>query len=110
MLPLEVDEEKLKKGLKILTLSKLLTRLPILLAQIKVRNISCKLKNEIRQILYLLYDLIKLLKKLNQVQKFNQVDNGRKHGFHKRTWNFLFWFWLAKRCWNDVERLFHQQK
>ena len=101
MLPLEVDEEKLKKGLKILTLSKLLTRLPILLAQIKVRNISCKLKNEIRQILYLLYDLIKLLKKFNQVQKFNQVDNGRKHGFIREPETFCFDFDWPK----DVEMM-----
>ena len=42
-------------GLNILTLNKLLTRLPILLAQVKAGNNSCKLKNQIRQILYLLY-------------------------------------------------------
>ena len=41
-------------GLKILTQNKLLTRLSILLAQIKVGNNSYKSKNEIRQILYLL--------------------------------------------------------
>ena len=33
----------------------MLSRLPILLAQIQARNISTKLKNEIRQILYSLY-------------------------------------------------------
>ena len=56
MSPLEGDEEvKEGKGLKFLTPNKLLTRLPILLAQIKVGNNSYKLKNEIRQILYLLY-------------------------------------------------------
>ena len=71
MPPLEDDEEKLvdlsnmpplgdkevKEGkvLKILTPNKPLTRLPILLAQIKTGNNSNKLKNEIRQILYLLY-------------------------------------------------------
>ena len=38
------------KGLKILTPNKLLTRLPILLAQIKAGNNSCNLKNEIGQI------------------------------------------------------------
>ena len=42
------------KGLKALTPNKLLTRLPILLAQIKAGNNSYKLKNEIRQILYFL--------------------------------------------------------
>ena len=42
-------------GLKILTNKQMLNRLPILLAQIQARNISIKLKNEIRQILYSLY-------------------------------------------------------
>ena len=53
---LEGDEEEVKegKGLKILTPNKLLTRLPVLLAQIKAGNYSGKLKNKIRQILYLL--------------------------------------------------------
>ena len=54
---LEGDEEEVRegKGIKILTPSKLLTRLTILLAQIKAGNNSNKLKNEIRQILYPLY-------------------------------------------------------
>ena len=43
------------KGLKILTKKQMLNRLPILLAQVKAGNNSNKLKNEIRQILYLLY-------------------------------------------------------
>ena len=53
MLPLEGDEEDVKQGkeLKISTPDKLLTKLPILLAQIKPGNNSNKLKNEIRQIL-----------------------------------------------------------
>ena len=42
-------------GLKILTHKQMLNRLPILLAQIQAGNNSVKLKNEIRQILYLLY-------------------------------------------------------
>ena len=42
-------------GLKILTKKQMLIRLPILLAQIQACNNSTKLKNEIRQILYLLY-------------------------------------------------------
>ena len=53
--PLEGDEVKEGKRLKNLTPNKLLTRLPILLAQIKAGNNSHKLKNEIRQILYLLH-------------------------------------------------------
>ena len=53
--PLEGSEEEVKeeKGLKILTQKKLLTRLSILLAQIKAGNNSYKLKNKIRKILYL---------------------------------------------------------
>ena len=53
-----------KTGLKILTPNKLLTRLPILLAQIKAGNNSYKLKNEIRQILYLLFQHNKITKKV----------------------------------------------
>ena len=43
MPPLEEDQEEVKegKGLKILTPNKLLTRLPILLAQIKAGNNQC---------------------------------------------------------------------
>ena len=57
MPPLKGDEEEVKvgKGLKILSPTKLLIRLPILLAQLKPRYNLAKLKNEIRQILYLLY-------------------------------------------------------
>ena len=51
-----VKEEKAEgKGLEIWTPKHLLTRLPVLLAQIKARNNSYKLKNEIRQIPYILY-------------------------------------------------------
>ena len=43
------------KGLKILTPNQMLSRLPISLAQLKEGNNSEKLKNEIRQLLYSLY-------------------------------------------------------
>ena len=43
------------KGLKILTKTQMLNRLPILLAQIQAGNNSSKLKNETRQIFYSLY-------------------------------------------------------
>ena len=43
------------KGLKILTPGQILYRLPITLAQLKARNNSEKLKNEIRQLLYSFY-------------------------------------------------------
>ena len=49
---------------KNLTPNKLLTRLPILLAQIKAGNNSYKIKNEIRQILYLLYQHKNITKKI----------------------------------------------
>ena len=57
MPPLEGDEKEVRKGkvIKILTPNKLLTRRPILLAQIKAENNSYKLKNQIRQMLCLLY-------------------------------------------------------
>ena len=59
----EIVEEILKfnkqhqsgQGLKILTPSQTLSRLPITLAQLKAGNNSEKLKNEIRQLLYSLY-------------------------------------------------------
>ena len=43
------------KGLKILTPNQMLSRLPIVLSQLKAGNNSEKLKNEIRQLLYSLY-------------------------------------------------------
>ena len=50
------------QGLKILTPDQMLSRLPITLAQLKAGNNSEKLKNEIRQFLYLLYRSKKLSK------------------------------------------------
>ena len=54
MLPLEGDAEEVKEGkeLRILTLTKLLTGLSILLEPIKVENNSYKLKNEIKYYIY----------------------------------------------------------
>ena len=43
------------RGLKIMTPKQMITRLPILLAQLKAGNNSQKLKSEIRQIAYSLY-------------------------------------------------------
>ena len=43
------------QGLKILTPNQMLSRLPISLARLKAGNNSEKLKNEIRQLLYLVY-------------------------------------------------------
>ena len=66
MPPLEGHEEQVKERneLKILTPDKLLTRFPILLAHIKAGNNSNNLKNEIRQILYLLMQHNKITKKI----------------------------------------------
>ena len=63
MTPLEDNEEEQKEGkrLKILTSNKLLTRLSIMLAQIKARNNSYKLKKIIK-ILYLLHQHNKITK------------------------------------------------
>ena len=65
MPPLEGDKEvKEGTGLKILNPNKLVTRPPILLAQIKAGNNPYELKNEIKQILYLLYQHNKITKKV----------------------------------------------
>ena len=51
------------EGLKILTPKQILQRLPLALAQVKVGNNSQSLLNEIRQILYSLYQSKKITKK-----------------------------------------------
>ena len=55
------------QGLKILTPDQMLSRLPITLAQLKAGNNSEKLKNEIRQLLYLLYRSKKLTKTIYNI-------------------------------------------
>ena len=52
----EQEKNQKREGLKILTPNQMLSRLPITLAQLKAGNNSEKLKNEIRQLLYSLYD------------------------------------------------------
>ena len=61
------DKVKAGKGLKILTQNKLLTRLHVLLAQVKAGNNSYKLKSEIRQTLYLFYQHNKILKNFTTI-------------------------------------------
>ena len=56
------QQNQAEKGLKILTPKQMLSRLPIILAQLKAGNNSEKLKNEIRQLLYSLYRSKKLTK------------------------------------------------
>ena len=52
------------KGLKILTPKKILQRLPIALAQVKAGNNSESLLDEIRQIVYSLYQSKQITKKV----------------------------------------------
>ena len=52
------------KGLKILTPKQMLQRLPIALAQVKAGNNSESLLNEIRQIVYFLYQSKEITKKV----------------------------------------------
>ena len=56
------NEDQEGSGLKILTPSQMLSRLPITLAQLKEGNNPEKLKNEIRQLLSSLYRSNKLTK------------------------------------------------
>ena len=66
---LEFDEQKQKqegKGLKSLTPSQMLSRLPISLAQLKAGINSEKVKNEIRQLLYFLYRSKRLTKQIHK--------------------------------------------
>ena len=59
MPPSETEEEAAQRqkgqGLKIFTPKQIITRLSILLAELKAKNNSQKLKNDIRQIAYSLY-------------------------------------------------------
>ena len=51
------------KGLKVVTLNQMLQRLPISLAQVNAGNNSENLLNEIRQIVYSLYQSKQIIKK-----------------------------------------------
>ena len=53
-----------EKGLKILILKQMLQRLPIVLAQVKAGNNSESLLNEIREIVYSLYQSKQITKKV----------------------------------------------
>ena len=63
--------------LKVLTLKQMLQRLPIALAQVKASNNSESLLNEIRQIVYSLYQSKQITKKIyNNLIKYIQLSNG----------------------------------
>ena len=64
------------KGLKILTPKQMLQRLPIALSQVKAGNKSENLLNEIRQIIYLLYQSKEITKKV-----YNNLEKSLKNGY-----------------------------
>ena len=65
-----IPEEKYGQGLKILTTQQMLQRLLIALAQVKVGNTSGNLLNEIKQIIYSLYWVKEITKKV-----YNNIMN-----------------------------------
>ena len=68
------EEPTTGTGLKILSLKQLLQRLPIALVQAKADNNSENLLNEIRQIVYSLYQSKEITKKVyNNIIKFIQL-------------------------------------
>ena len=68
-----VIKEQIGKGLKILTPTQMLKRLPITLAQVKAGNNSESLLNEIKQIVYSLYRSKEITKKV-----YNNIINSAK--------------------------------
>ena len=64
-------------GLKILTPKQMLQRLPIALAQVKAGNNSENLLNEIRQIIYSLYQSKEITRKV-----YNNLINLYKNGYY----------------------------
>ena len=68
-----LEESQEGEGLKILTPNQMLKRLPIALAQVKAGNNSESLLNEIRQIVYSLYQSKEITKKV-----YNNIINSIK--------------------------------
>ena len=69
------EREQRTAGLKILTPKQMLQRLPIALAQVKAGNNSESLLNEIRQIVYSLYQSKEITKKVyNNINKSKQLQ------------------------------------
>ena len=60
----KANKKRTWTGLKILTLKKLFQRLPIVLAQVKAENISENLLNEMRKIVFSLYQSNEITKKV----------------------------------------------
>ena len=84
-MPTIKDKATEQKGLKILTPDKLLTILPVLLAQFKGGYNSCKLKNQIRQILYILYQQNKITKKLSTIESSHYNNRRQRTHSNNRT-------------------------
>ena len=85
------DSKQEGTGLKILTPKQMLQRLPIALAQIKARNNSQSLINEIRQIVYSLYQSKEITKKVyNNILKSKQynIKNGYSENELRKSQNF----------------------
>ena len=59
----EMENGKMLKWLKMLTSEQIVQRLPIALAQVKAGNTSENLLNEIRQVIYSLYQAKEITKK-----------------------------------------------
>ena len=79
-----VSEAKYKtkygEGLKTLTRKQMLQRLPIALAQVKAGNTSENLLNEIRQVIYSLYQAKEITKKsIQQYNEFNKVTKQNRY-------------------------------
>ena len=90
MQPLEGDEEvKEGKGLRILTQNKLLTRLPILLTQIKAGDNSDKLKTKLDK--YYIFYISKITKKVsNNLIKSLQSCKKIWCWWEFETWNWIY--------------------
>ena len=82
---LELNSEKqLGQGLKILTPNQMLNKLPITLAQLKAGNNSEKPQNDIRQLLYSLYQSKKLKKQLYIKVWLTLFKNGNNLCQHRK--------------------------
>ena len=85
-----ISEAKYKtkygEGLKILTPKQTLQRLPIALAQVKTCDTSEHLLNEIRQIIYYLYQAKEIAKKV-----YNNIMNSIKVQYKNEYYTYEFW-------------------
>ena len=80
----EEQKEQEGTGLKILTPKQMLQRLPIALAQVKAGHNSESLLNEVRQIVYSLYQAKQITKKYTttKLNQFNKITCNIKDGHH----------------------------